>query len=298
MAENVLNTAEKKEIEAAIEIAEELYCDGKSDECDAAFQALLDKYTQPKEQIHIIKRWNECLKAIYNDLIEKLRYGEALELCSKALLFLGKYPVELNDELLSMQNDYANCLKHMDKQEQAIKIYKELIIKCTAKYGKGANNTLISFGNLAGSLKDTGKLPAAIQMRTCAVNGLLQLHGKKNRDYMRELSNLSDDYSLLGNMQKAINLESQVYKLRKKNLGKHNIYTIDSPNIIASFYRTMMQYSKAIFFYKKARSLTLVDDYYTLTSAIMLAKCYACIDQNEKAQQTLNSLSKKSANAN
>lgn len=293
MSDKTHETSKNPELISEICKAEELYCNGKSTECDAAYQALFDRFTKPKEQIQIIQHWNECLIAIYNDLTEKRRYDEALEVCQKSLLLLEKYPVELNHKLLSTQNTYAGCLNHTGNHEQAIKVYKELLVKSVNKYGKSAHNTLITIGNLAGAFQRIGKIPSAIQMRTRAVNGFLQLHGKKDRDYMRELSNLSDDYSLLGNTEKAICLMSQVYELRRKNLGEHNVYTLDSLNMIGLFYRHLLKYSTAAEYYGKARELTLSDDYYTLIAAIRLADCYACIDQNKKALEVLNSISKK-----
>lgn len=291
MAENVLNTAEKNGIEAAIEIAEELYCDGKSDECDAAFQQLYDRYINHQERSIIVRHWTECLTGLFYEFDEQRQYNEALKLGKKIMFLLEEFPEEMSDELLSAQNNYASCLNDAEHYEQAIQIYKKLIGKCVVKYGKNGHNTLIAMGNMASSLRDSGKIAAAIQIRSHAVNGLLKLHGKNNIDYIRELVNLAEDHSYLGNKNQAIKLLTKAYELRNSNLGEHDSLTTNALNILGSYFKDIMQYSTAISHFEKAIQLTQTEDFYSLIYVVQMARCYALIGQNDHAANTLNNFS-------
>lgn len=291
MAESVLDTAEKKGIEAAIEIAEELYCDGKSDECDAAFQQLYYRYINHQERSIIVRHWTECLTGLFYEFDEQRQYSEALKLGKKIMFLLEEFPEEMSDELLSAQNNYASCLKDTEHYEQAIQIYKKLIGKCVIKYGKDGHNTLIAMGNMASSLRDSGKIAAAIQMRSHVVNGLLKLHGKNNIDYIRELVNLAEDHSYLGNKNQAIKLLTKAYELRNNKLGEYDSLTTNALNILGSYFKDIMQYSTAISHFEKAIHLTEAEDYYSMIYVIQMARCYALIGQNDHAANTLNNFS-------
>lgn len=69
MSDKTHETSISPELISEICKAEKLYCDGKSAECNAAYQALFDRFTKPKEQIQIIQHWNECL--IHDEYLKK-----------------------------------------------------------------------------------------------------------------------------------------------------------------------------------------------------------------------------------
>ena len=146
-------------------------------------------------------------------------------------------------------------------------------------------------GNLAEVYSDAGRIQAAIALRSQAVNGLRQLHGKSHCDYIREMINLALDYGYAGNYTKALALLEQAYKLRKRKLGMNDDYTVDVIFQIAVNYKRIQQGEKALRYFRLADSRIKKDDFFTLIHKVQYAICLSWLGEKKQAERIVSTVS-------
>lgn len=274
-----------------LEHAEYLFCDEKFDESERKFEQLLNENTDEAGACQIVECWVNCLMKRYYELQDVNNYEEAIIPCKKSLDLLNTYADKFYDKLLCVRNDYSLIISELEMYDEAEAEYISLISECRFYYGGKNHDMYIAMGNLAEIYSDTGRIPAAIAMRSHAINGLRELHGKSHSDYIREMINLAFDYEYAGNYTKALALLEQAYELRKQKLGMNNAYTIDVIFHIAVYYKRIQQGEIAVRYFRLAASHIEKDDFTTLIHKVQYAICLSWIGEKKQAERIVSKVS-------
>lgn len=279
------------DISERLKHAEDLFCDEKYDESEREFEQLLNETADEDGVCQIVECWVNCLMEQYYELQDINNYKEALVPCEKSLELLKAHADKFYDKLLCVRNDYASIIGELEMYDEAEAEYIRLISECRSYYGSKSHDMYIAMGNLAGVYSDTGRISAAIALRSRAINGFRQLHDKSNHDCIREMINLAFDYEYAGNYTKALSLLEQAYELRKQKLGMNDDYTIDVIFHIAVYYKRIQQGEKAVRFFQLAVSCIKKDDFVTLINTLQYALCLSWIGEKKQAERIVSKVS-------
>lgn len=274
-----------------LEHAENLFCDEKYDESEREFGQLLNETADEDGACQIVECWVNCLMERYYELQDVHNFEDALILCKKSLELLRAHVDKFYDKLLCVRNDYATITGELEMYDEAENEYISLISECRFYYGGKNHDMYIAMGNLAGIYSYTGRIPAAIALRSRAINGFRQLYDKSHSDCIREMINLAYDYERTGNYAKTLSLLEQAYELRKQKLGMNDEYTIDAIFHIAVYYKRIQQGEIAVRYFRLAASRVEKDDPITLIHKIQYAICLSWIGEKKQAEMIVSKVS-------
>jgi CHAT domain-containing protein len=119
--------------------------------------------------------------------------------------------------------------------------------------------------------------------------------GEDHPNTLNSMNNLAISYRVIGQNDKALELNEQTLKLRRSKLGEDHLATLNSMNNLANSYSDVGQNDKALALREQTLKLiraNLGEDHpYTLSSMNNLAASYRAVGQNDKAlelnEQTL-----------
>jgi serine/threonine protein kinase/tetratricopeptide (TPR) repeat protein len=247
-----------------------------------------------EKNLQFARQGNEILGAIFSDLDPTANYSEVAQLRAVLSKNLTRAVEQLQEgavgeplDMAKLQSRLGTALIGLGEASQAVGLFEQAAAILEREKGPRDPDTLNCWSSWALSLRELGRLPAAIEVWE-------RIRQQMGPDPPSDLelalgvaANLADAYLASGNIESALELSQQNWELTKAQWGPDHQRTLTAMNNLAAVYRALGRTADTLALTKESYQLLKEklgpDHPDTLGGLNNLASAYRAVGQMNRA---------------